>query len=77
MPDSQETRAANAATLPLEKQIPTGWEGCGSGHVVLEHREEGAGWSTSPARVKFGQCDNINMAKYVWEEPAFLGLYSS
>lgn len=52
--------------------------GCGNVHVMVpEHRKEGAGWNTLPAGVKLRQCDNISTAKYVWEEPAYLGLYSN
>lgn len=45
--------------------------------MVPEHRNEGAGWSTSPAELKLRLCENINTVKYVWEEPAYLGLYSN
>lgn len=45
--------------------------------MVPERRKEGAGWNTLPAGVKLRQRDNISTAKYVWEEPTYLGLYSN
>lgn len=75
MLNSQERREQ---VLPLclrsNKFVPLG---CGSLPVVPEHRREGATWSTSHAELKLRLCENINTAKYIWEEPAYLGLYSS